>query len=63
MFAIHRDEQRGLRVATIALVISLTGINLLVFYLDQFGAIVTTLVQFFILLALTYYRRKYLRAR
>jgi hypothetical protein len=63
MFAIHRDERRGLRIAILSLVISLTVINLLVFYLDQFSAIITTLVQFFILLALTYYRRKYLHPR
>jgi hypothetical protein len=57
---IVRREMRGIQVATVALVIWLTGINLLVFYLDQFSAIITTLLQFFILLALTYYRRKYL---
>jgi hypothetical protein len=54
-------ERRGIRLATVTLVIWLTVINLLVFYLDQFGAVVTAIFQFVILLALTYYRRKYLQ--
>jgi hypothetical protein len=54
------QEKRGIRLATLILVIWLTVINLLVFYLDQFGAVVTALVQFAVLLAVRYYLRKYL---
>lgn len=54
------QERRGIHLATMVLVIWLTVINLLVFYLDQFSAVVTAAIQFFLLLTLTYYRRKYL---
>jgi hypothetical protein len=53
-------ERTGIQTATMALLIWLTVINLLVFYFDQFGAVVTALAQFFVLLVLTYYRRRYL---
>ncbi|MBE0697105.1 MAG: hypothetical protein IH586_09290, partial [Anaerolineaceae bacterium] len=55
------QERRGIRLATMTLVIWLTVINLLVFYLDQFSAVITAMFQFVILLALTYYQRKYLQ--
>ncbi|MBE0696026.1 MAG: hypothetical protein IH586_03795, partial [Anaerolineaceae bacterium] len=54
-------DRRGIRLATMTLVIWLTVINLLVFYLDQFSAIITAMFQFVIFLALTYYQRKYLQ--
>ena len=53
-------ERTGIHLATLVLILWLTVINLLVFYLDQFGAVTTALFQFFILMLLTYYRRKYL---
>lgn len=53
-------ERTGIQIATLMLIIWLTVINLLVFYLDQFSAVVTALFQFFLLLMLTYYRRRYL---
>jgi hypothetical protein len=55
-----RRERTGIQVATITLIIWLTVINVLIFYQDQFGAVIIALAQFFVLLALTYYRRKYL---
>jgi hypothetical protein len=55
-----RRERFGLSLATVVLVIWLTVINLLVFYLDQFGAVITALFQFFVLMLVTYYRRRYL---
>lgn len=57
-----RRERIGVQMATLVLVVWLTVINLLVFYLDQFSAVVTTLAQFIVLLAVTYYRDRYLRA-
>jgi hypothetical protein len=56
-------ERTGIRVATISLILSLAVINVLVFYLEQFSAVTATLVQFFVLLALTYYRSMYLKIR
>jgi hypothetical protein len=53
-------ERTGMQLASMMLIIWLTVINLLVFYLDQFGAVVTALFQFFVLMMLTYYRRRYL---
>jgi hypothetical protein len=53
-------ERRGVRLATYIMIVWLTIVNLLVFYLDQFGAVVATLFQFLVLLALIYYRSKYL---
>jgi len=53
-------ERTGMQLATVMLVIWLTIINLLVFYFDQFGAVVTALVQFYTLMMIMYYRRKYL---
>lgn len=53
-------ERTGTQLASAMLVIWLTMINLLVFYFDQFGAVITALVQFFVLMLVTYYRRKYL---
>lgn len=60
MFTIGRERQ-AVELATLILIIWLTVINLLVFYLDQFGAIATTLVQFMVLTGVTYYRRKFLK--
>lgn len=62
LMAIGR-ERTGIRLATLMLVIWLTVINLLVFYLDQFSAVITALVQFFVLMMLTYYRRRYLAVK
>jgi hypothetical protein len=55
-----RRERTGIRVASMTLIIWLSVINLLVFYFDQFGATASTLVQFFVLLAVTYYRGMYI---
>jgi len=53
-------EPQATRIATLTLIMWITAINLLVFYLDQFGAVTTTLIQFFVLMLLLYYRRRYL---
>ncbi|MDI6694853.1 MAG: hypothetical protein QME21_07405 [Anaerolineales bacterium] len=52
----RRSEFAGTRLATISLVMSLTTVNLLVFYFDQFGAVVTTLWQFSLLMFVSLYR-------
>jgi uncharacterized BrkB/YihY/UPF0761 family membrane protein len=54
-------EPQGARAALVALLISLTGVVLLSFYLDQFSATVTALVQFGVLLVVQAYRWWYLK--
>lgn len=51
----------GLRLAVLSLVMMLTTVDLLVFYLDQFSASITVLAQFGLLLLLFLYRDIYLR--
>jgi len=53
-------EQAGVNAALLALLLSLTGVVLLSFYLDQFRAVVTALFQFGVLLLVLAYRRWYL---
>ena len=53
-------EQRGLFWAQVGLIIGLTGLNLIVFYLDQFSAVITTMYQFVIVLLISSYRRRFL---
>ncbi len=54
-------ERLGIELGYIGLLLSLTVVNLLVFYFDQFGNVVLTFVQVGLLLALLHYRRHYLR--
>lgn len=56
---LRRDEW-GVELAYFGLLISLTALNLLVFYLDQFQAIGGALIQFALLRGTIYYRRQYL---
>jgi hypothetical protein len=53
-------EQAGGNAALLALLLSLTGVVLLSFYLDQFRAVITALFQFGVLLLVLAYRRWYL---
>lgn len=55
-----RREMRGVNVSYLALLVALTVVDLLVFYFDQFSAILTAGFQFLLLLALLYYRSRYL---
>jgi hypothetical protein len=54
-------ERSGIWLSTLILLVWITVVNLLVYYFDQFGAVVITLFQFFILTLLTYYRRAFLK--
>jgi hypothetical protein len=51
-------EKKAINLAYFGLLGSLTTVNLLVFYFDQFKAIYTTLIQLFILLLVVTYRRR-----
>jgi hypothetical protein len=49
----------GLQISYYALLLSLTMVNLLVFYFDQFSTIVPASIQFGLLLCVIYYRRHF----
>jgi hypothetical protein len=55
-------QRWGLNLGAIGLLFSLAGINLLVFYFDQFSTIITALVQLTLLLILIRYRQLTSRA-
>jgi hypothetical protein len=57
---IRDDEHRGLTLTLVAVILSLTALQLVTFYLDQFTAIFPTLFQFGFLLIIVVYRRWYL---
>jgi hypothetical protein len=53
-------ERQGIRLGYLGLLLSLTAVDLLMFYFDQFSAILPALVQFGLLLGVLFYRRRYL---
>lgn len=55
-----RRERLGVFLAYFGLLLSLTVLNLLVFYFDQFSAILVAMVQFGLLMGLLVYRQRYL---
>ncbi len=58
---IYRNQfQRGLSFSYYGLLLSLTTVNLLVFYFDQFSTIIPASIQFGLLLGVIYYRRNFL---
>jgi hypothetical protein len=59
---ITRRDQPATALGSIGLVVSLTGVNLLVFYYDQFSSILTALAQLGLLISLAYYRQRYVPA-
>jgi hypothetical protein len=64
LFAIYSflqgNERRGVAFALVAAVLSLTAVQLLTFYLDQFTAVLPTLFQFGVLVISLQYRQWYL---
>ena len=59
-YFIRRRDDHAVLVAVLGLTISLTVVNILVFYLDQFSAIVSVSLEFVLLLAVIAYRRRFL---
>ncbi len=53
-------EPRGIQYSIIGLLLSLTTVNLLVFYFEQFSTIITAIIQFLLLLGVIHYRKRYL---
>jgi hypothetical protein len=58
-FLLTQRETRGIRTAIFGLVLSLATVVLLTFYLDQFGALTSAIIQFTMLLCVLAYRRWY----
>ena len=52
-------EKAGLGLGAIGLLVSLVGVNLIQFYIDQFSAIAKALIQFVVLQSLYYYQRRF----
>jgi hypothetical protein len=52
-------ERAGLGLGSIGLLISLVGVNLIQFYIDQFSAIAKAFIQFVVLQSLYYYQRRF----
>lgn len=59
-FLLRGRQTLGVRLSILSLVMSLTTVDLLVFYLDQFSATITVLAQFGLLLLVWLYREIYL---
>jgi hypothetical protein len=55
-----RKDRLGTSIGFFSLLVSLTAVNLLVFYFNQFGAIASTLLQYALLLGVLAYRRRFL---
>jgi len=62
LFAL-RSDRRAVAAGYYALILSLTLVNILVFYLDQFKTITATMFQLVLLLALLHYRSFFLPRR
>ena len=54
-----RKNRQAMPLGNFGLLLSLTTVNLLRFYFDQFSTIIIALIQFGLLLMLNYYRSKY----
>jgi hypothetical protein len=54
-----KQVRRGMILGYYGLLLSLTTVDLLLFYYDQFSTIVIALLQFAVLMAVIYYRRKF----
>jgi hypothetical protein len=52
-------DSRGVTFGYVGLLASLAGVNLLIFYFDQFSTIVLAVVQLSVLINLLYYRRRF----
>jgi len=54
-----KQVRRGMNLGYYSLLISLTAVNLLLFYFDQFSTIIIALLQFAVLIGVIYYRKGY----
>ena len=54
-----KHVRQGVNLGYYSLLLSLTSVNLLLFYFDQFSTIVIALLQFIVLMGMIYYRKGY----
>jgi hypothetical protein len=54
---IFKQVHRGLNIGFYGLLLSLTAVDLLLFYFDQFSTILIALLQFIVLMGMIYYRK------
>jgi hypothetical protein len=54
-------KRPAINLGYLCLLISLTVLDMLLFYFEQFSTVIIVLVQFLVLFAIIYYRRRYLR--
>lgn len=55
-----RRERLAIEFGTVCMVLSLTAVNLLAFFIDQFSTAAIAIFQLFVLLALAYYKRRFI---
>ena len=60
VLVIAGHERAGIQFGLLGLLLSLTVVDLLVFYFDQFSTIFMAAIQFTLLMGMLYYRRRYL---
>jgi len=53
-------ERRGIYIGYMSMLVSLTVVNPLLFYFEQFSAIINALIQFVLLIGILRYRKRYL---
>ncbi|MCZ2809254.1 MAG: hypothetical protein O2V44_07870 [Candidatus Bathyarchaeota archaeon] len=59
IFLVLGKEKTGITFGSYGLIMSLVGVNLISFYIDQFGTIAKALTQYLILYILYYYQRRF----
>ncbi len=60
---VFRKDQLATAFGSVGLLLSLSAVNLLVFYYDQFSSILTALIQLVLLSSVIYYRKKYVAVK
>lgn len=60
IFLIFGADRRGVNLSFISLLISLTVVDIFLFYFDQFSSIFIASIQFILLLGVIYYRNRFL---
>jgi hypothetical protein len=60
---VFRKDQLATAFGSVGLLLSLSAVNLLVFYYDQFSSILTALIQLVLLSSVIYYRQKYVAVK
>lgn len=58
---VFSKDRLGISLSFLGLLLSLTMVNLLMFYFDQFSTIVAAIFQFLVLMGVIYYRRRFFR--